>query len=150
MCRVSIVGFNSRSRSPSSRTDACRLILYVKLAYAIAEDLQDTRLNCTVTRWRSHHRPSDRLEDTCYKLPAALRCSNWLLMTRSKSQGNSTTPKPYASRVLSKEFASYIEKVVGWETKREKKKEQTKTEDGIVGRLAKNSLIDKDKVGDII
>ena len=79
-------------------------------------------------------------------------------MPRNKNQGNSTTPKPYASRgtnvskggVLSKESASYIEKMVGRETKRKKKKEQKKTEDGIVKRLAKNGLIDKDKVGSLI
>ena len=77
-----------------------------------------------------------------------------LPMPRNKNTGNSTTPKPYASRgsntskggVLSKESASYIEKMVGRETKRKKKKEQKKTEDGIVKRLAKNGLIDKDKV----
>ena len=38
----------------------------------------------------------------------------------------------------------------GRETKRKKKKEQKKTEDGIVRRLAKNGLIDKDKVSDVI
>ena len=44
-----------------------------------------------------------------------------------------------------------IEKMVGreFETNRKKKKEQTKTEHGIVRRLARNGLIDKDKVGDI-
>ena len=79
-------------------------------------------------------------------------------MTRNKSYGNSTPPKSYASRgtnvskggVLSKDPAFYIEKMVGRETKRKKKKEQKKTEDGIVKRLAKNGLIDKDNVGDII
>ena len=79
-------------------------------------------------------------------------------MPRNKNTGNSTTPKPYASRgsntskggVLSKESASYIEKMVGRETKRKKKKEQKKTEDGIVKRLAKNGLIDKDKVGSLL
>ena len=71
-------------------------------------------------------------------------------MPRNKNQGNSTTPKPYASRgtnvskggVLSNETASHIEEMVGKETKRKKKKEQKKTEDGIVKRLAKNGLID--------
>ena len=79
-------------------------------------------------------------------------------MPRNKNQGKSTTPKPYASRgsttskggVLSKESASYIEKMVGRETKRKKKKEQKKTEDGIVERLARNGLIDKDKVGSLL
>ena len=79
-------------------------------------------------------------------------------MPRSKNHGNSTTPRPYASRgttvskggVLSKESASYIEKMVGRETKRKKKKEQKKTEDGIVKRLAKNGLIDKHKVGSLV
>ena len=79
-------------------------------------------------------------------------------MPRNKNTGNSTTPKPYASQgsntskggVLSKESASYIEKMVGRETKRKKKKEQKKTEDGIVKRLAKNGLIDKDKVGSLL
>ena len=97
------------------------------------------------------------------KLPAALRCWNRLPMPRNKSQGNSTTRTPYASRgnnvsnsgvlskesaSLSKESASYIEKMVGQGRKRKKKKEQKKTEDGIVRRLAKNGLIDKDKVSD--
>ena len=79
-------------------------------------------------------------------------------MPRSKNTGNSTTPKPYAGRgtnvskcgVVSKESASYIEKMVAQETKRKKKKEQKKTEDEIVRRLAKNRLIHKDKVGDVI
>ena len=72
-------------------------------------------------------------------------------MTKNKNSGNSTTctPKPYASRganvaeggVLSKESVAYIEKMVGRETKRKKKKEQNKTEDDIVKRLAKNGLI---------
>ena len=51
---------------------------------------------------------------------------------------------------MSKESASYIEKMVGRKTKRKKKKERKKTEDGIVKRLAKSGRIDKDKVGDII
>ena len=92
------------------------------------------------------------------KLPAAIQCSNRLPMPRNKSQGNSTAPKPYASRgnnvsksgVLSKESTSYIKKMVGRETKWKKKKEQKKTEDGMVRRLAKNGLIDKDKVSDVI
>ena len=74
-------------------------------------------------------------------------------MTKNKNTGNTTTPKPYASRganvakggVLSKESTAYIEKMVGRETKRKKKKEQKKPEDDIVKRLAKNGLIDKDK-----
>ena len=79
-------------------------------------------------------------------------------MPRNKSQGNSNTPKPYTTRgnnvskggVLSKGSASYIETMVIRETKRKKKKEQKKTEDGIVRRLTKNDLIDKDKVGNVI
>ena len=71
------------------------------------------------------------------------------MMPRNKSQGKSTTPKPYASRgtnvskggVLSKESTSYTEKMVGREMKRKKKKEPKKTEDGIVKRLAKNGVI---------
>ena len=51
-------------------------------------------------------------------------------MTKNKNTGNTTTPKPYASRganvakggVLSKESTAYIEKMVGRETKRKKKK----------------------------
>ena len=39
--------------------------------------------------------------------------------------------------------------MAGRETKRKKKKEQKKTEDGIVKRLAKNCFIDKDKVGSL-
>ena len=52
--------------------------------------------------------------------------------------------------VFSTESASYIEKMLH-EKKRNgrKQKEQKKTEDGIVKRLAKNGLIDKDTVGDI-
>ena len=88
-----------------------------------------------------------------------------LPMPRNKSQGNSTTRTSYASRgnnvskggvlskesaSLSKESASYIEKMVGQGRKRKKKKEQKKTEDGIVRRHAKNGLIVKDKVGDVI
>ena len=79
-------------------------------------------------------------------------------MPRNKSHGNSTTPKPYASRgnnvskggVLSKESASCIEKMVVRETKQMKKKEQKKTEDETVRWLAKNGPIDKDKVVDVI
>ena len=56
----------------------------------------------------------------------------------------------YQGRRLVEESATYIEKMVGRETKRNKKKEQKKTEDGIVKRLAKNSLIDKDKVGSLV
>ena len=92
------------------------------------------------------------------KLPAVLRCSNRLPMTKTKNSGNSTTPKPYASRganvakggVLSKESTAYIERAVGRETKRKKKKEQKKTENDVVKRLAKNGLIDKDKASGII
>ena len=92
------------------------------------------------------------------KLLAALRCSNKLPMPRNKSQGTSTTLKPFASRgtnvskggVLPKESASYIEKMVRRETKRKKKKEMKKPEDGIVKRLAKNDRIDEDKVGSLI
>ena len=40
--------------------------------------------------------------------------------------------------------------MVGRETKRKKKKEQKRTEDGIVGRLAKSAFIDKDKVEGIL
>ena len=79
-------------------------------------------------------------------------------MTRNKNQGNSKTPKSYVNRgtnaskggVLSKESASYIEKMVGRETKRKEKKEQKQMEDGIVKRLAKNGRIDKDKIGSLI
>ena len=45
---------------------------------------------------------------------------------------------------------SYIQTMAGRETKRKKKKEQKKAEDGIVGRLAKNVLIERDKVSDVI
>ena len=110
-------------------------------------------LNCTVTGWRCRHHPADG-SLMWAELPAAPRCSNRLPMPRNKSQGGSTAPEPYVSRgnnvpkggVLSKESASYIEKMVGRETKPEKKKKQNKTEDGIVRRLAKNGFIDKDKV----
>ena len=40
--------------------------------------------------------------------------------------------------------------MVGGETKRKKNKEQKKTEDGIVKRLAKNGLIGNDKASGII
>ena len=91
------------------------------------------------------------------KLPAVPRCSNRLPMTKTKNTGNPTTPKPYASRganvakggVLSKESTAYIETMVGKETKRKKEKEQKKTENDIVKRLAKNGLIDKDKASGI-
>ena len=39
--------------------------------------------------------------------------------------------------------------MVGRETKRKKNTEQKNTEDGIVKSLAKNGLIDKDKVGSL-
>ena len=52
--------------------------------------------------------------------------------------------------VLSKKSASYIETMVGRETKRKTKQEQKKTEDGIVKCLAKNGLIGKAKVGSLI
>ena len=90
------------------------------------------------------------------KLPAALRRSNRPPMPRNKSHGSSTAPKPCVSRgsniskggVLSKESASCIEEMVGRKPKRKKKNEQKKTEDGIVRWLAKNGIIDKDKVSD--
>ena len=52
-------------------------------------------------------------------------------MTKTKNDGNSTTPKPYASRGsnvaksggLLEELTAFIEKMVGKETKRKKKKE---------------------------
>ena len=56
------------------------------------------------------------------------------------SIGNSTTPK------VTKDTVSFIEKPAEKDSKRKKKKESKKTEDGIVRRLAKNGLIDKDKV----
>ena len=40
--------------------------------------------------------------------------------------------------------------MVGRETERTKKKEQKKIEDGVDRQLAKNGLIDKDKVSDVI
>ena len=51
------------------------------------------------------------------------------------SIGNSTTPR------LTKEMASFIEKLAEKDSKRKKKKEHKKTEDGIVRRLAKQGLI---------
>ena len=59
---------------------------------------------------------------------------------RRTSIGNSTTPK------MTEDTVSFIEKLAQTDSKRKKKKEAKKTEDGIVRRLAKNGLIDKDKV----
>ena len=59
---------------------------------------------------------------------------------RRTSTGNSTTPK------MTKDTVSFIEKLAEKDSKRKKKKEAKKTQDGIVRRLAKNGLIDKDKV----
>ena len=47
---------------------------------------------------------------------------------------------------MTKETASFIEKLAEKDSKRKKTKDAKKPEDGIVRRLAKNSLIDKDKV----
>ena len=52
--------------------------------------------------------------------------------------------------MLSKESTAYIENMARKETNRKKKKEQKKTENDIVKRLAKNGLIDKDKASGII
>ena len=75
-------------------------------------------------------------------------------MTKSKSK--KTAPKSdyrHTSIVNSRSLkmttdtVSFIDKLAEKDSKRKKKKEATKTEDnGIVRRLAKNSLIDKDKV----
>ena len=59
---------------------------------------------------------------------------------RRTSIGNSTTPK------MTKDTTSFIEKLAEKDSKRTKKKETKKKEDGIVRRLAKNGRIDKDKV----
>ena len=59
---------------------------------------------------------------------------------RRTSIGNSATLK------MTKETASFIEKLAEKDSKRKKKKDANQTEDGIVRRLAKNGLIDKDKV----
>ena len=86
-------------------------------------------------------------------------------MPRNNNQAYSTRAKPYATYtsrgtnvskggVLSKESTAYIKKMVGLgrETKRKKKREQKKTEDGTVKRLvlARNGLIDKAMVGDMM
>ena len=47
---------------------------------------------------------------------------------------------------MTKEAASFIEKLAEKDSKRRKKKELKKTEDGIVPRLAKQGLIDKAKL----
>ena len=47
---------------------------------------------------------------------------------------------------ITKEVASFIDKLTEKDSTRNKKKESRKTEDGIVRRLAKNGLIDKNKV----
>ena len=54
---------------------------------------------------------------------------------RRTSIGNSITPK------MTKETASFIEKLAKKDSKRKKKKGAKKTEDGIVRSLAKNGLI---------
>ena len=82
-------------------------------------------------------------------LPYQPATSNALPMTKNKN--NSTTPKPHASRCsnaamgggLSKKSTAFIEKIVGRETKCRKKKQQKKTENDIVKRLAKTGLINK-------
>ena len=47
---------------------------------------------------------------------------------------------------MTKETASFIEKLAEKDSKRKKKTEAKNTEDGVVRRFAKNGLIDKDKV----
>ena len=87
-----------------------------------------------------------------HRLPPVLRYSTRQEMTKNKSKksapkseyrrasiGNSTTPK------MAKETVSLIEELAEKDSKRKKKKDARKTEDGIVRRLAKNGLIDKDK-----
>ena len=59
---------------------------------------------------------------------------------RTSTSGNSTTPK------MTKGTVSFIEKLAEKDSKRKKKKESKKIEDGIVRRLAKHGLVDKDKV----
>ena len=58
---------------------------------------------------------------------------------RRTSIWNSTTPR------MTKETASFIEKLHEKDSKRKKNKEHKKTEDGSVRRLAKQGLIDKAK-----
>ena len=48
--------------------------------------------------------------------------------------------------MMTNEMVSFIEKLAEKDSKRKKKKDTKKTEDGIVRPLAKNGLIDKDKV----
>ena len=59
---------------------------------------------------------------------------------RRTSTGNSTTP------TMTKDTVRFIEKLAEKDSKRKKRKEAKKTEDGIVRHLGKNGLIDKDKV----
>ena len=47
---------------------------------------------------------------------------------------------------MTKETVSFIEKLAEKDSKRKKKKDAKKTEDGIVRRLANNGLIDKNKM----
>ena len=47
---------------------------------------------------------------------------------------------------MTKDTVSFIEKLAEQDSKRKKKQDAKKTEDGIVRRLAKNGLIDKDTV----
>ena len=98
--------------------------------------------------------PAVRPLNTCDKFPPVLRCSYRQVMTKNKSKktahksdyrrtstsGNSTTSE------MTKDTASFIEKLAEKDSKRKKKKEAKKTEDGIVRRLAKHGRIDKDKV----
>ena len=99
-----------------------------KCAYAIAnkvpQDARYARLVCTVMGWRSPHRPADRWPDTWENYRQCYGARFRQEMTKNKNRGNSTTPKPYASRgfntakggVLSKE--STAEKMVGKEIAR--------------------------------
>ena len=49
---------------------------------------------------------------------------------------------------MTNEAVSFIEKLAEKDSKRKKKKDAKKSEDGIVRHLAKNGLIDKDNLGE--
>ena len=56
--------------------------------------------------------------------------------------GNSTTP----NLKMTKETATFIVRLAEKDSKRKKKKDAKKPKDGVVRRIAKNGLVDKDKV----
>ena len=95
------LGFNSVARSLSSRTDECGLAIDIHVKSALMHVLfKFYKTHVSFARLRDGRVPAAPPAGGLIraKLPAVPRCSNRLPTTKNKNTGNSTTPKPYASR----------------------------------------------------